>query len=60
MARVMFARFFAVITQDRPLFEKTLKEVIAAPHDIWPAQRLPPELAKKRAQRYLAHAEDYF
>jgi len=60
MPRVMFARFYAVITQDRPLFEKTLKEVIAAPHDIWPAQRLPNELAKKRAQRYLAHAEDYF
>ncbi|HEY1585650.1 MAG TPA: TRAP transporter TatT component family protein, partial [Polyangia bacterium] len=60
MPKVMYARFFAVITQDRPLFEKTLKEVIAAPHDIWPAQRLPNELAKKRAQRYLAHAEDYF
>lgn len=60
MPRVMFARFYAVITQDRPLFEKTLKDVIAAPHDIWPAQRLPNELAKKRAQRYLAHVEDYF
>jgi hypothetical protein len=60
MPRVMFARFFAVITQYRPLFEKTLKEVIAAPRDIWPAQRLPNELAKKRAARYLAHAEDYF
>jgi hypothetical protein len=60
MPRVMFARFCAVITQDRPLFEKTLQEVIAAPHDIWPAQRLPNELAKRRAARYLAHAEDYF
>ena len=60
MPRVMFARFFAVITQDRPLFEKTLKDVIAAPRDIWPAQRLPNELAKRRAARYLAHAEDYF
>ncbi len=60
MTRVMFARFFAVITQDRPLFEKTLKDVIAAPHDLWPAQRLPNELAKRRAARYLAHADDYF
>ena len=60
MPKVMYARFYAVITQDRPLFEKTLKEVIAAPHDLWPEQRLPNELAKKRAQRYLAHAEDYF
>jgi hypothetical protein len=60
MPKVMMARYYAVITQDRPLFEKTLKEVIAAPHDIWPEQRLPNELAKRRAARYLAHAEDYF
>jgi hypothetical protein len=60
MPKVMYARFYAVIVQDRPLFEKTLKDVIAAPHDIWPAQRLPNELAKRRAARYLAHAEDYF
>jgi hypothetical protein len=60
MPKVMMARYYAVITQDRPLFEKTLKDVIAAPHDIWPAQRLPNELAKRRAARYLAHAEDYF
>jgi hypothetical protein len=60
MPRVMLARFYAVIVQDRPLFEKTLKEVIAAPKDIWPAQRLPNELAKRRAARYLAHAEDFF
>lgn len=60
MPKVMMARFYAVITQDRPLFEKTLKEVIAAPHDLWPEQRLPNELAKRRAARYLAHAEDYF
>jgi hypothetical protein len=60
MPRVMMARFYAVITQDRPLFEKTLKAVIATPNDVWPAQRLPNTLAKKRAERYLAHAEDYF
>jgi hypothetical protein len=60
MPRVLFARFYGVITQDRALFEKTLKEVIATPKDIWPAQRLPNELAKRRAARYLAHADDYF
>jgi hypothetical protein len=54
------ARFFAVITQDRALFEKTLKDVIKTPADVWPEQRLPNMLAKKRAERYLAHAEDYF
>jgi tetratricopeptide (TPR) repeat protein len=60
MPRVMYARFYAVIVQDRALFDKTLKDVIATPRDIWPAQRLPNELAKRRAARYLAHAEDYF
>jgi hypothetical protein len=60
MTKVMLARNYAVIVQDRPLFEKTLKEVIATPADVYPAQRLANELAKKRAARYLAHAEDYF
>jgi tetratricopeptide (TPR) repeat protein len=60
MPKVMKARFFGVITQDRPLFEKTLKEVIATPADVYPAQRLPNMLAKRRAERYLAHADDYF
>jgi hypothetical protein len=60
MPQVMFARYYAVITQDRPLFESTLKNVLAAPHDLMPSQRLPNELARRRAARYLAHAEDYF
>ncbi len=60
MARVMYARFFGVITQDRPLFESTLKEVLAAPADLYPQQRLANALAKKRAKRYLDHVEDYF
>ncbi|HEX4459906.1 MAG TPA: TRAP transporter TatT component family protein [Polyangia bacterium] len=60
MARVMYARFFGVITQDRPLFEKKLKEVLAEPVDIYPQQRLANTLAKKRAKRYLDHVEDYF
>ena len=58
--KVMMARFYAVVTQDRPLFESTLKAVLAAPNDIWPEERLANEVAKKRAKRYLDHAEDYF
>jgi predicted anti-sigma-YlaC factor YlaD len=60
LIQVMMARFYAVVTQDRPLFESTLKKVIDAPADLNPAQRLPNETAKKRARRYLAHVEDYF
>jgi tetratricopeptide (TPR) repeat protein len=60
LTKVMYARFYAVVTQDRPLFESTLKAVIATPDDVWPEQRLANEIAKRRAERYLAHADDYF
>ncbi len=60
MARVLYARFYATVTQDRPLFEKTLHEVLEAPVDIWPEQRLANTLAKRRAARYLAQVEDLF
>ena len=60
LTKTMMARFYAVVVQDRALFEKTLKEVIAAPDDIYPDFRLANQIAKRRAARYLAHAEDYF
>lgn len=60
LIKVMFARTYAVTTQDRPLFESTLKEVLAAAPDILPEQRLANEIAKRRAKRYLDHVEDYF
>jgi tetratricopeptide (TPR) repeat protein len=60
LIKVMMARSYAVTTQDRPLFESTLKAVLAAPSDIMPEQRLANEIAKRRAKRYLDHAEEYF
>ena len=60
MAKVMFARFYAVVIQDRALFESTLKEVLATPANVFPQQRLANEIARRRAARYLAHVEDYF
>lgn len=60
LARVMFAKFYAVQVQDRPLFERTLKEVLATPADVMPSQRLANELAHRRAARYLKQAEDLF
>ena len=44
--------------QDRALFDKTLREVLDAPADIWPDQRLANELAKRRAARYLKQGDD--
>jgi tetratricopeptide (TPR) repeat protein len=58
--RVMMARAYAVVTQDRPLFEKTLKDVLATPANVYPEYRLANELAHRRAKRYLAHVDDYF
>jgi hypothetical protein len=60
MTRVMFARYYGVIVQDRDLYVKTLKEVIAAPSDLYPQQRLANALAKRRAERYLKKIEEYF
>lgn len=60
LAKVLQARFYAVVTQDRPLFEKILGEVLATGADVLPAARLPNELAKRRAARYLKQAEDLF
>jgi hypothetical protein len=60
MAKVLYARFYATVTQDRALFEKTLKEVLDTPATVWPEQRLANELARKRAARYLAQVEDLF
>jgi hypothetical protein len=60
MPKVMYGRYYAVIVQDRDLFVKTLKDVIAAPNDLYPQQRLANALAKKRAERYLKKIEEYF
>jgi hypothetical protein len=60
LAKVMMARYYAVVTQDRPLFEKILKEVLETPANIEPEFRLPNEVAKVKAKRYLARAEDLF
>jgi len=60
MAQVLYARYYATVTLDRPLFEKTLKQVLATPGSVWPEQRLANELALRRAGRYLALADELF
>jgi hypothetical protein len=60
LTKTLMARTYAVITQDRALFESLLKEVLAAPADIYPEQRLSNELAKRRAKRYLQQVEEFF
>lgn len=60
MARVLYARYYATQVQDRPLFEETLRQVLETPASVNPETRLPNELAKKRAARYLARADEWF
>jgi hypothetical protein len=56
---VLYARTYAVMVQDRALFRQLLQEVIDA-GDVDPAQRLPNQIAKRRAVRYLAQIDNLF
>ena len=60
LAKVLLARKYAVATQDKELFRKTLVEVLQTDPAIWPAQRLANEIAHRRARRYLKHEKEYF
>jgi hypothetical protein len=60
LARVLFARRYAVATQNRELFHKTLTEVLETDPAIWPEQRLANEIAHRRARRYLTRAKEWF
>jgi len=58
--QVMYARTYAVQTQDRPLFETLLQEVLRAPADILPGQRLANQVAKVKAKKLLESADELF
>jgi hypothetical protein len=60
MGKVLYARYYATVVQDRDLYVRTLKEVLATPGSIWPEQRLANELARRRAARYLAQVDELF
>ena len=59
MLLVTYARIYAVNTQNRELFVKLLTEVIDAP-DMGPSVRLVNKIARRRAERYLAQADQLF
>jgi hypothetical protein len=60
MTYVMYARYYAVETQDETLFQDLLNRVVSASADILPEQRLANAVAKKRARQLLAATGDYF
>ena len=60
MTDVLYARTYAVQTQDRQLFHDLLTRVVDAPADLLPEQRLANAVARGRARALLAHEEELF
>ena len=60
LAKVLFARYYAVRLRDRALFEKTLQQVMEAPVDEIPELTLSNTLAKEKAGELLERADEYF
>ncbi|HEY9165207.1 MAG TPA: TRAP transporter TatT component family protein [Candidatus Kryptonia bacterium] len=55
-----YARSYAVMTQDKDLFESLLHKVIDAPDDLLPEQNLANAIAKSKAVDLLKHESDFF
>jgi hypothetical protein len=60
LAKVFYARRYAVAVQDKALFRKTLVEVLQTDPAVWPDQRLANEIAHRRARRYLKNEKEWF
>jgi hypothetical protein len=60
MAKVIYAKTYAVQMQDLGLFKKLLEAVLDAPADILPGQQLANAVAKRKAQTLLESADDLF
>lgn len=56
---INFARTYALNAQDKPLFVSLLNEVLNAP-DLGDDVRLSNKVARRRAQRYLNHLDQWF
>ena len=59
LLQLTYARVYAVNTQNRALFVQLLTEIIEAP-DLGNSVRLSNKVARRRAERYLAHVGDMF
>ena len=60
MAKVLYAKTYAVQKQDPALFKKLLGEVLDAPADLLPDQQLSNAVAKQKARKLLESADDLF
>ena len=57
---VMYARFYATRIQDRPLFDKTLKQVLDTPANQYADKTFINEVARRKASLLQANAESLF
>jgi len=57
---VWYARFYATQIQDRPLFEKTLKQVVDTPANQYADKTFVNEAARRKAALLLANVESLF
>ncbi|MFZ5570739.1 MAG: TRAP transporter TatT component family protein [Thermodesulfobacteriota bacterium] len=56
----LYARFYAVQLQDQALFEKTLQQIIDAPPGLMPEKNLVNEIAREKARKLIAQADEFF
>jgi hypothetical protein len=60
LAHVEWARTYAVTTRDRDGFDAALADVLSAPPDILPEERLITTVAKRRARSLIGRSESLF
>ena len=60
MTYVLYAKTYAVETQNEGLFQDLLNRVVSSSVDVLPEQRLANAVAKKRARELLAGKDQYF
>jgi len=60
MTYFYYAKSYAVMTQNKDLFESLLRKVIDAPENLLPEQNLANEIAKSKAAELLKRESDYF
>ncbi|MDC0381105.1 TRAP transporter TatT component family protein [Nitrospinae bacterium] len=60
LARLIFAKTYAVQNQNRELFEVQLQAILQAPNDLFPEQELANQVARKKATKLLERIDELF
>jgi len=60
LSLVLYARYFAVMNDEKELFTTLLQKVLEMPGDVLPEFRLINEIAKRKARLYLDNIGDWF